>query len=181
MSEGSGGKKRKDFQTYLAPVSVKLIINLLEHHFFPLGNQRPLLRGNTQKKSNTEDVAVAQLCKYCDYYVNACTRRDDMSKASEQTQQRASDKETGNPIACCCRVFFFIFFLFFFLSRCTPGPDGSLQVSGGGWRKSFLSLRSRRPLLWESVSRAPEPPAVSPEQQVDAAHTAAGHCQSVEN
>lgn len=35
MSEGSGGKKRKDFQTYLAPVSVKLIINLLEHHFFP--------------------------------------------------------------------------------------------------------------------------------------------------
>lgn len=82
MSKGSGGGGvgERQVRTYLAPDSVKLIINLLEHHPHhppPLKNQRPLLLGDTEKKkknSNTDDVALAQLCKYCDYYVNACTR-----------------------------------------------------------------------------------------------------------
>lgn len=69
---GGGG----EVQTYLAPVSVKLIINLLEHrYFFPPQQPKAFVVGGYTKKSNIEDVAVAQLCKYCDYYVNVYSLR----------------------------------------------------------------------------------------------------------
>lgn len=145
----------------------------------------------TKKKSNTEDVAVAQIWKYCDYYVNVCIHRDDMSKALEQMQQRAYDKETGNPIAhccycrrcCCCSSC--VFFHLFFPSQCTlPLTAGARwQLASVWWRLeeiSSLPAVAVAPALakWRGAA---EPPAVSLHQQVDATHTAAGRSLGVAN
>lgn len=56
-----------------------------------------LNKGLCAGKSNAVDFTKAELCKYCDYYVNIYTCKDDMSKSFKtKCNKETPTNKTGN-------------------------------------------------------------------------------------